>query len=38
MAWCTKNNEIGAEYDTIMYLKQRALQLEKQLEPSIRRE
>ncbi|KAK7352616.1 hypothetical protein VNO80_18040 [Phaseolus coccineus] len=33
-----KRNEIDAEYDTVMYWKQRALQLEKQLEASIQRE
>ncbi|XP_047170023.1 histidine kinase 5-like isoform X1 [Vigna umbellata] len=33
-----KKNEIDAEYDTVMYWKQRALQLEKQLEASIQRE
>ncbi|ESW08913.1 hypothetical protein PHAVU_009G084900 [Phaseolus vulgaris] len=33
-----KRNEVDAENDTVMYWKQRALQLEKQLEASIQRE
>ncbi|KAK7410192.1 hypothetical protein VNO78_00787 [Psophocarpus tetragonolobus] len=34
----SKRSEIDAEYDTVMYWKQRALHLEKQLEASIQRE
>ncbi|KAL2346632.1 hypothetical protein Fmac_000632 [Flemingia macrophylla] len=34
----SKKSEIDAEYDTVMYWKQRALHLEKQLEASIQRE
>ena len=33
-----KRIEIEAEYDTVVYWKQRALQLEKQLEASVQRE
>ncbi|KAG4953802.1 hypothetical protein JHK87_039396 [Glycine soja] len=34
----TKRIEIDAEYDTVVYWKQRALQLERQLEASVQRE